>query len=152
MVLLSNIGLLFFMHGHIWSDPETLTVRPPWNRLLMAGVFHSFLMSSFCLPALSPVFNSQKNYRHHASVFSSFLEADFCLTSLSPVFAYITTLLFIPFLSLWSLSDPAHLPCAVSHVKERRNPGSWGFPMGPNTLLWPGFLLDRWLGWHDSGN
>ena len=61
--------------------------------------FHSFLVSSFCLPALSPIFNS-KNYPHDASVFSSLLAADLCLPSHSPVFVCVTALLYIVHLSL----------------------------------------------------
>ena len=61
--------------------------------------FHSFLVSSFCLPALPPTFHSPK-CPHDASVFSSLPAADLCLPSHSPVFVCITALLYIVFLSL----------------------------------------------------
>ena len=74
---------------------------PPRSRLLVPGVFktklllsfHSFLVSSFCLPALSPIFHS-KSYPHDASVFSH-----------SPVFVCITALLYNYSTSL-ALSSP----------------------------------------------
>ncbi len=53
--------------------------------------FHPFLVSSFCLRALSPIFHS-KNSPHDASVFSSILAVDLCLSSHSPVFVCIIAL------------------------------------------------------------
>ena len=53
--------------------------------------FHSFLVSSFCLPAISPIFHC-KNSPHNAFVFGSLLAADLCLPSHSPVFICITHL------------------------------------------------------------
>ena len=60
---------------------------------------HSFLTSSFCLPALSTIFHS-KNYFHNTSVFSSHLTAYFYLTGHSPVFIHNTALLYIILLTL----------------------------------------------------
>ena len=76
----------------------------PRSRLLVPGVllfhpFHSFLVSSFRLPALSPIFHS-KHSPHGASVFSSLLAADLCLLSHSSVFVCIAALLYIVLLSL----------------------------------------------------
>ena len=52
--------------------------------------------------------------------------------------------------SLNGFRDPAHLPCAATCVGGGRDPGDWGAhwlrPVGPNISLWPGLLLDRWLG------
>ena len=58
--------------------------------------FFPFLYASFCLPALSPIFNS-KNSAYDASVFSSLLAADLCLTSHSPAFVCITAFYFLFF-------------------------------------------------------
>ena len=61
--------------------------------------FHSFLTSSFCLPALSTMFHSKKTL-YDTSVFSSLLAADFCLTGHYPVFSCTTTVLYIVLLAL----------------------------------------------------
>ena len=81
----------------------------------MLRPFLSLLASSFCLPALSPIFHSKT--LHDTSVFSSLLVADFYLTGHSPVFVYNTAL---------------HcLPCAASRVGGGWDPGGWGPPWGP---------------------
>ena len=58
--------------------------------------------------------------------------------------------------SLNGFGDPARLPCAATRVGGGRDPGDWGThwlrPVGVNTSLWPGLLLDGWLGWPDPIN
>ena len=58
--------------------------------------------------------------------------------------------------SLNGFRDPAHLPCAATCVGGGRDPGDWGNhwlrSVGANTSLWPGLLLDGWLGWPDPIN
>ena len=48
------------------------------------------------------------------------------------------------------------MPCAATRVGGGRDPGDWGThwlrPVGANTSLWPGLLLDGWLGWPDTNN
>ena len=63
---------------------------------LVPPPLHSFVTSSFCLPAISTIFHS-KNPLHDASVLSSLLAADFCLTRHSPVFVCNTALLYTVF-------------------------------------------------------
>ena len=83
---------------------------------LVPPPLHSFVTSSFCLPAISTIFHS-KNPLHDASVLSFLLAADFCLTRHSPVFVCNTALLYtVFFCSVRSPSDPACLPCAATRV------------------------------------
>ena len=104
---------------------------PPRSRLLVPGVFktklllsfHSFLVSSFCLPALSPIFHS-KNYPHDASVFS--YPHDASVFSHSPVFVCITALLYNYSTSL-ALSSPWYtrtgwlqVSCFTRHASKKR--------------------------------
>ena len=53
--------------------------------------------------------------------------------------------------SLNGIRDPACLPCTVTRVKGVRDPVDWGThwlrSVWSNTSLWPGLLLDNWLGW-----
>ena len=92
------VGLLpvrvfpFFLFLYVPTEPAS-RAGGVWTKLLHP--FHSFLVSSFCLPALSPIFHS-KNFPHDASVFSSLLAADLCrLPNHSPVFVCITALYII---------------------------------------------------------
>ena len=64
----------------------------------MLRPFLSLLASSFCLPALSPIFHSKT--LHDPSVFSSLLVADFYLTGHSPVFIYNTALHYVILLTV----------------------------------------------------
>ena len=80
-------------------DPTEPASRAGGVQTKLLHPFHSFLVSSFCLPALSPTFHSKK-CPHDASVFSSLPAADLCLPSHSPVFVCITALLYIVHLSL----------------------------------------------------
>ena len=104
---------------------------PPRSWLLVPGVFetklllsfHSFLVSSFCLPALSPIFHS-KNYPHDASVFS--YPHDASVFSHSPVFVCITALLYNYSTSL-ALSSPWYtrtgwlqVSCFTRHASKNR--------------------------------
>ena len=120
-------------------------LSPPRVRLLVPAVFQSFLVSSFCLPALSPIFHF-KNSFHDTPVFSSLLATDFCPTGHSSVFVCITARFYM---ALLLLSVVAFRPSvfAVRCAPRRGRMGSWG----SNTLPRPG-LLDGWLGWPDPVN
>ena len=123
---------------------------PPRSRLFVPGVFKlscstpfthfqclvSSLVSSFCLPALSPIFHS-KNSPHNASVFSSLLATDLCLPSHSPVFICITAL-FLYSTSL-TLSSPSY------------NRTGWlGIKHQVTSLLFPVSIFHSVLVWRRS--
>ena len=83
--------------------------------------FHSFLVSSFCLPAISPIFHC-KNSPHNAFVFGSLLAADLCLPIHSPVFICITPLSLSLSLSVClsvSVSDPSYNSTAWLGIKHQ---------------------------------
>ena len=84
--------------------------------------------------------------------YSSILTAYFYLTSHSPVFIYNTTLLCIVLLALCGHLQTQRV--AVRCIPCRGRMGSWWLrsPVGSNTLLRPGLLLDGWLGWPDPVN
>ena len=82
---------LFFRFLYAPTEPAS---RAGGVQTELLNPFHSCLVSSFCLPALSPIFHL-KSSSHGASVLSSHLAADLCLTSHSPVFVCITALLVL---------------------------------------------------------
>ena len=104
--------------------------------------FHSFLTSSFYLPALSTIFHS-KNSLPNTSVFSSLLIAYFYLTGHSPAFIYNTALLYILLLTFcnhlqtqrvcWALHPMsgedgilvAEVPRGVQHASSARTSPRW---------------------------
>ena len=97
--------------------------------------FYSFLVSSFCLPAISPIFHS-KNDLHDTCDCSSLIAADFCLTGYSPVFVCITTLLYVVLLTLCSRFQTQHV-CRVLHPMSggEWDPGGWGPPGSPTCFF-----------------
>ena len=94
---------------------------PPWNRLLVPGVFKPSCSTPFtpflCLVSVYWPFQLYfiPKTLHNTSVFSSLLTAYFYLTGHSPVFIYNSSS-YSSSCSLWSPSDPASLPYAASRV------------------------------------
>ena len=73
-----------------------------------------------------------------------------CSPSLISALLVLSTIYLFLKVSLNGFGDPACLPSAATRVGGGRDPGDWGAhwlrPVGPNISLWPGLLLDRWLG------
>ena len=84
-------------------------------------------------------------------VYSSLLADDLCLTGHSPVSLYNTALLYIVLALCGHLQTQC--VCRALHPVSGRM-GSWWLrsPVGSNTLLRPGLLLDVGLGWPDPIN
>ena len=93
---------------------------------------------------------SFRKFSRQLSVFSLYSPS---LISASLVLWTIYLFLKVP---LNGFGDPARLPCAATRVGGGRDPGDWGThwlrPVGANTSLLPGLLLDGWLGLPDPIN
>ena len=84
--------------------------------------------------------------------YSSLLTAYFYLTSHSSVFIYNTTLLYIVLVALCGHIQTQRV-CRALHPVSGEDGILWlRSPVGSNTLLRPGLLLDGWLGWPDPIN
>ena len=79
-----------------------------------------------------------------------------CSPSLISALLVLSTIYLFLKVFLNGFGDPARLPCAATRVGGGRDPGDcgthWLRPIGANTSLWPGLLLDGWLGWPDPIN
>ena len=101
-------------------------------KLSCSTPFHLFLISSFCLPALSPIFHS-KHYPHDAC-FQLLLAADLCLPSHSPVFVCITAL-FLYRTSL-TLSLPWYSHSGWLGIKHQVTTLSFPVAIFHSVLVW----------------
>ena len=105
---------------------------PPWSRNLVPGVFkqkllhpfHSFLTSSFCLPALSTIIISfQKLSPQYLCFQLSSCSLFLPNRPFSCIYLQHSSSLYNSSYSLRSPSDPACLPCAASRVGGGWDPG-----------------------------
>ena len=124
-----------------WMPNNFNLALTPWSRHLAPGVFkllhpfHSFLTSSFCLPALSTIFHSKHSPRYFRFQLPSY---NLFLPNLpfSCIYLQHSSSLHSS-CSLRSPSDPACLLCTASRVGGGWDPGGWGPPWGPTHFFGP---------------
>ena len=134
-------------------------LTPPWSRLLAPEVFKPSCSTPFTpfLHLVSVYWPFQLYFIPKTlSTIPPFSAPFLQLISTKPaILLYLSTtqLFFIYFFFLSAVTFRPSM-FAVRCIPCRGRMGSWGLrsPVGSNTLLRPGFLLDGWLGWPDPIN